>query len=53
MAEMDTVPNSDPYSESKILRVTGAGFRVFGAGLGVNFSDSANLCYAPVIMNEG
>jgi len=39
MAEMGT----EPDSESKIRRLTGSGVLVFGAGFGVNFSDSAHL----------
>jgi len=35
----------EPDSESKIWRLTGFGVLVFGSGFGVNFSDSAYLCY--------
>jgi len=43
MAEMGTEP--DPDSKSNIWRLTdfGAGFLVFRAGSGVNFSDSAHF----------
>jgi len=39
-------------SESKIWRLTGfgAGFLVFGADFGVNFSDSAHLCTLPFFL---
>jgi len=40
-----------PDSESKIWRLTGSGFLVFGAGsgFGVNFSDSAHLWFAVLL----
>jgi len=51
MVEMGREP--DPDSDSKIWRLTGAGFGVLvlgtESGFRVNFSDSAHLCFYHLI----